>query len=112
MSFFEEIPGPELEIRETNRQPEWAAPPENVVGATFDVTVLRRTLEDEDRPFGMRFHRSFRFGLELPDGFKLGADVGGDLDRAMLSPQFGAGSDLRYTTERAAAERAVELWAV
>jgi hypothetical protein len=132
MSFFDEFPEPEFEVGARRRQPEWAGPPDNVLAATvpldlvlantgelavvlgrvrayptgvlFDVTILRRTLGDnEERPFGIRFHRggpgSFRLGVELPDGLRLGAHVGGDPERARLSPQGGGGSDLRYTTE-------------
>jgi hypothetical protein len=128
MSFFEEIPEPELEAREIHPRHAWQGPPAHMVGATvpidlvlagngevavvldrvrayptgvlIDITTLRRAVTDaEDALFGMRQRRSFRFGVELPDGFKIGDGAPGDTRRAMLNAQGGGGSELRYTTE-------------
>src|SRR5262245_43035808 len=97
MSFFEEIPPP-VPAQPAPRQPEWSAPPENVVGVTvpfdlvlastgdvavavggmtayptgvsFVVRVVRRTDAPDDMFF--RLHNpgpgGLRFGVELADG--------------------------------------------
>ncbi len=52
MSFFEEIPEPEIRVEmRSHRQPEWAGPPENMVGST--VPAARAVeLWPDDRPVG------------------------------------------------------------
>jgi hypothetical protein len=97
MSFFDEVParGPEMDA---TRQPEWAGPPENVVGATvpvdlvlantgrlavtlggmtayptgvgFEVRILRRDAVPEDALWRMHHPGpgGFRLGVELADG--------------------------------------------
>src|SRR5215207_1344501 len=95
MSFFDELPGPELRVDvDRSRPPEWTAPPENVVGITvpvdlivartpdvavvlggmtayptgvlFGVEILRRSFEnEEDDPFSMRFQRPRKGGFRL-----------------------------------------------
>jgi hypothetical protein len=133
MSFFEEIPGPEIRVEmRPHRQPEWAGPPENMVGTTvpfdlvlantgdlavvlggmtayptgvlFDIEILRRTYDAEEAdPFFGGFHfdkpGSFRIGVELPDGHRLGVGRGGDTSRAVLSPQGGGGGGLSYAMD-------------
>jgi hypothetical protein len=98
MSFFDEIPEPEFEVRQIHRRPEWAGPPENMVGVTvpvdvvlansgdlavvlagvtafpsgvlLSIEVLRRVLADEEHePFGMRMHHS------RPGGFRIGVEL-------------------------------------
>ena len=105
MSFFDEPP-PALPEEFPQRQPEWAAPPENVVGATvpfdlvlantgevavtvggmtayptgvtFTVRVLHRQAGPEDVFF--RLHHpgpgGLRLGVELADGSRAFADRG------------------------------------
>jgi hypothetical protein len=105
MSFFDEIP-PSHPEEGAPRQPEWAAPPENVVGATvpfdlvlastgtvavvvggmtayptglaFEVRILRREPAPDDLFFRLHHPRpgGFRFGVELPDGSRAFADQG------------------------------------
>jgi hypothetical protein len=101
MSFFEEIPKPEFQVEmRPHRQPEWAGPPENMVGSTvpvdlvlantgdvavvlggmtayptgvlFEIEILRRTFEGEEAdPFAMRFHHT------RPGGFRIGVELPG-----------------------------------
>ena len=107
MSFFEQDPPPFPE-EPPQRQPEWAAPPENVVGAsvpfdlvlantgdvavavggmtaypngvTFTVRILRREPGTED--LFMRLHHPgpgwLRLGVELADGSRVLAERGGE----------------------------------
>jgi hypothetical protein len=99
MGFFDEIPRPEIVAGMVHaRQPDWAGPPENAVGATvpidlilantgdlavvlgamtayptgvlFEIEILRRTFEGEDDdPFSMRFHHA------RPGGFRIGVEL-------------------------------------
>jgi hypothetical protein len=100
MSFFDDIPAPDLEDGfDHSRPPEWAGPPENVVGATvaidlvlvntgdiavalggmtvyatgvaFEIEILRREYPDDDEDLFRSFHRP-REG-----GFRLGVELPG-----------------------------------
>jgi hypothetical protein len=99
MGFFDEMPQPEIGARMVHsRPPDWAEPPENMVGATvavdlilantgdlavvlggltayptgvlLEIEILRRTFEgEEDDPFIRRFHHA------RPGGFRIGVEL-------------------------------------
>jgi hypothetical protein len=139
MSFFEEIPKPEIEVEARHRQPVWAGPPENMVGTTvpvdrtlantgdlavvlggmtayptgvlFDVEILRRTFEgEEDDPFSSGGGGGLSYAMD----FWLWPLPGeGTLRLACEWPDQGLPEtvhDLDTAPIRAAAARAVELW--
>jgi hypothetical protein len=120
MSFFEQDPPPVPDEPEP-RQPEWAAPPENVAGATvpfdlvlantgavavvvggmtaypngitFTVRVLRREPGPDD--LFLRLHHpgpgGLRLGVELADGSRVLAERGGDPGEGPMLTSRGGG---------------------
>jgi hypothetical protein len=100
VSFFDEIPEPDFHVEKIHRRPDWAGPPENMVGSTvpvdlilantgdlavvlgrmsayptgvrFEIEILRRTFDrEESDPFAMHFHHA------RPGGFRIGVELPG-----------------------------------
>ena len=125
MGFFEQEP-PAVPDEPPPRQPEWSAPPENVVGATvpfdlvlantgdvavavggmtayptgvsFTVRVVRREAASDDLFF--RLHHpgpgGLRLGVELADGAKVIADRSEPGRGPTLTPRGGGGGGLSF----------------